>query len=312
MNEQKGTTTWIIWVNRIAITLVSLLAIGAFVLSYNALHEVAKSHNIPAKLAWIWPLLIDGSIVVFSIAVVRASLLRESARWPWGLVIVFTVGTIFFNVLHFVPIPNPKFVSVTIAIIAPVGLVLAFETVMGMLKSNVARKEAVQSIAEIEAESKKKRLELDNLEQARLAEIEAQTRAKQAELDSLLLTRQNELDKVGQELETIQGQITQAQTELADILGQVEGQKAGQKDKDIPIVIIGEGLDLPKMKPAERQKYLPQLINGGVDKDRILDIFGISAKTLDRDIKECNGAIMDPADIPFMAGGRNGNHRKAG
>lgn len=44
-----------------------------------------------------------------------------------------------------------------------------------------------------------------------------------------------------------------------------------------------------------------------------MDIFGISAKTLDRDIKECNGAIIDPVDIPGAAGHRNGNgHRKVG
>lgn len=291
--KQENGTNWITWINRLAVSLVSLLALGAFVLSYNALYEVAKSHGIPVRLAWIWPLLIDGAIVVFSISVVRASLLRESARWPWALVIVFTVGTVFFNVLHFVPIPYPLVVSVTIAIIAPVGLVLAFETVMGMLKSNVARKEIVRSIAEIEAESKKKRAELDNLQQERLAEVEAAVRSRQTELDSLLANQQNELDKTGRKLETIQAQVLQAETNLSDILGQVDAQKTGQKGKQIPVVIIGEGLDLSNMKPAERQKYLPQLLNGGVDKDKILEIFGISAKTLERDIQACNGLIKE-------------------
>lgn len=290
MKLENGTN-WITWVNRIAVSLVSLLAIGAFALSYNALYGVASSHGIPGKLAYVWPLLIDGAIVVFSISVVRASLLREKAWWPWLLVIVFTAGTVFFNILHFVPVDYPLLVSIAIAIIAPVGLVLAFETVMGMLKSNVARKEAVQSIAQIEAEMKRKGEELDRIEREWLAEIEAQATLRQAEL------------------ETIQRQIAQAQTKLSDILGQIEAQNAGQNDRHIPVVIIGEGLDLPKMKPAERQKYLPQLLSGGVDKDKILDIFGISAKTLDRDIKECNGLIMDPADVPWTAGAKNG-HRK--
>jgi DNA repair exonuclease SbcCD ATPase subunit len=161
---------------------------------------------------------------------------------------------------------------------------------MGMLKSNVARKELVQSIAQIEQEMKKKAGELDRLQHDRMAEIEAKSQTKQSELDSLLLNRQNDLDKARQELETIQSQITQARAELAGI----QGQKAGQKEAgQVPVIIIGEGLDLAKMKPSERQRYIPQLINSGVDEDKILDIFGISAKTLERDKKACNGLIKE-------------------
>lgn len=315
MKPEKATNI----IRYLSLGLIFLLAVGAFVLSYNALLEVAKSNGVPPELAWLWPLLVDGAIIVFSLAVVRNGLLGEKTGWPWTLVIVATVGTIVLNGLH----SSGEPLAIAVAVVAPIALVLAFETSMAMLKSDVKRSGLVQSIEQLAAKLSELeglyRVREDNLEAElkrlqhdRLAEIETKAQARQTELDALIVTRQNELDKAGRDLETIQAQIAQAQTELTDILGQVEGQKAGQKDKDIPIVIIGEGLDLPKMKPAERQKYLPQLINGGVDKDRILDIFGISAKTLDRDIKECNGAIMDPADIPFMAGGRNGHNRKVG
>lgn len=292
---------------------VFLVATGAFVLSFANLWDTALAHGLPPRLAWIWPLLVDFALVVFSLAVVRASLHNERTWWPWLLVAIYTVGTIGFNVYH----APDNLTARVIAVVAPVSLFLSFETLMGMLKSGVRRNSLVQSISQITAklseleglyQGQKDKLEgeLKRLERERLAEIEAQAQVRQTELDALIASRQNELDKTSRELETAQGQITQAQTKLSGILGQIEGQNIGQKDNHIPIVVIGEGLDLPKMKPAERQKYLPQLLNNGVGKDIILNIFGISAKTLDRDIKECNGAIIQPVDVPGTYG-RNGN-----
>ncbi len=289
----------------LSIFLVFLLAMISFFLSYNALYGVAVSNGLPGKLAYLWPLLVDFSLIVFSIAVLRASLLRERTLWPWLMVGLFSLTTIVFNILH----APANLTAQVVAIVAPVSLFLSFETLMSMLKSGVRKNGVVQSIAQIEAEMKEKAGELDRLKRERLAEIETTTQERQTELDALLVTRQNELDKANRELETVKRQIAQAQTELAETLGQVEG----QKDNHIPVVIIGEGLDLPKMKPAERQKYLPQLLNGGVNKDIILDIFGISAKTLDRDIKECNGLIKSLDDVAAESGyGRNGKHRKVG
>ncbi len=51
-----------------------------------------------------------------------------------------------------------------------------------------------------------------------------------------------------------------------------------------PVIIIGD-TDPKTMKPVERQRYIAQMMAQGVAEDKILELFGISGKTLSRDIK---------------------------
>jgi len=110
--------------------LVAMLALGALALSYDALRAVAGANGIEGWKSLVWPLLIDASLVVFSLAVVRNSLRGESTRWPWFLVGLYTLATVVFNLLH-----SPgNLTAYAAAIVAPVSLFLSFETLMGSIK----------------------------------------------------------------------------------------------------------------------------------------------------------------------------------
>lgn len=298
MSEQKGMN-WITWVNRLAVFLVSLLAIGAFVLSYNALYGVASSHGIPVKLAWIWPLLIDGAIVVFSISVVRASLLREKAWWPWLLVIVFTAGTVFFNILHFVPIDRPLLVSITIAIIAPVGLVLAFETVMGMLKSNVARYGIVQSIAQITA----KLSELEGLYQGRKDNLESEFKAQANQLGQQAEAKRLELaNQIGQ-LESEIGQLQELVEVKAKTLASYN-QDIEAKREELKSLESGQSkIYVPaNLSIEQRRELVNKMAADGLTNEAIALVFGCSIGTIKND-KAAN-KIISPEEVEVA---RNGN-----
>lgn len=39
------------------------LAVAGFAMSYDALHSLALTNGVPATLAWMWPLVVDGFIV---------------------------------------------------------------------------------------------------------------------------------------------------------------------------------------------------------------------------------------------------------
>jgi hypothetical protein len=41
-------------------------------MSYDALHALAPDSGAPIELAWLWPLVVDGFIVVASLSVLRA------------------------------------------------------------------------------------------------------------------------------------------------------------------------------------------------------------------------------------------------
>lgn len=172
-------------ISHLSAALVGLLALGAFTLSYAALYETAAEHSlIPAKLLWIWPLLIDFALIVFSLAVLRANLLAERAAWPWLLVGLFTLATIAFNLIHAPADPIARLV----AIVAPVALFLSFETLMSMLKSEIRRRQFIASAAELRRQQVALAADLDAAritaaaEQSALAE---QTLTAAAKLEAL-------------------------------------------------------------------------------------------------------------------------------
>lgn len=113
---------------------VVLLAVGSFVLSYDALHQLAVANRVPRPLAWIWPLIVDGFIVTASLAVLHAVLAVRSATYPWLLVLAFSTTSVVFNVLH----APPTVVARLVAAIPPLTLVLSFELLMRQLRHRLS------------------------------------------------------------------------------------------------------------------------------------------------------------------------------
>lgn len=109
---------------------VVLLAVGSFVLSYDAMHQLAVTNHVSRPLAWIWPLIVDGFIVTASLAVLHAILASRSAIYPWLLVLAFSLTSVVFNVLHAPPTPVARLV----AAIPPLTLVMSFELLMRQLR----------------------------------------------------------------------------------------------------------------------------------------------------------------------------------
>lgn len=64
--------------------LVALLAAAAFWLSFDALRHLAAQNGIEAGMAWLYPAIIDGAIIIFSLSVLQTSLNKEKATYPWG------------------------------------------------------------------------------------------------------------------------------------------------------------------------------------------------------------------------------------
>jgi hypothetical protein len=52
------------WTYRTSAAGFIVLAAAAFALSYDALHQLAPGQPSPVGLAWLWPVEIDGTIVV--------------------------------------------------------------------------------------------------------------------------------------------------------------------------------------------------------------------------------------------------------
>ena len=89
------------WVGRTSVAGTTLLAVGGFVLSFAALRDLAVRVGMPADLAWLWPLLIDGMIVEATLAVVALAQRGSRAAWyAWFLLAVGAVVSVGSNGVH--------------------------------------------------------------------------------------------------------------------------------------------------------------------------------------------------------------------
>ena len=113
-----------------AAAVVITVGIGAasFVLSFAALHDLAARAGIPVQLAWLWPLIVDGTILQATMAVVALAGYREqdrSRRYFWIVLTSAAAVSLGANALHAVlpaSAPLSPWFAAAIAVVAPIGL----------------------------------------------------------------------------------------------------------------------------------------------------------------------------------------------
>ena len=114
------------WTYRISAGGVLVLAAAAFTLSYDALHHLALNSRVRPALAWLWPVVIDGTIVVALLTVLAAKRAAARAGYPWALAGLFSAASVAFNIAH---APDRPVAQLVFAM-APVALVLTTHLLM--------------------------------------------------------------------------------------------------------------------------------------------------------------------------------------
>lgn len=205
-------------------TLVFLVALGSFALSYYALQGVAISNGIPDKLSYIWPLLIDFSLIVFSLCAVTSYLYGESTWRQWVLVGGYTLATIAFNAIHAYPQAlSPLATRIVVTCVPPLSLFLSFEILMSQLKNSVTRRKAQQTLAqltEIVTERQTQLAQMDNAFdslQKRLSIVQSQIDSLNAPKDEVSTRRDKVLALINDSKAT--GDKAHTQKKLAELVG---------------------------------------------------------------------------------------------
>jgi hypothetical protein len=114
------------WTYRVSAAGVLVLAAAAFTLSYDALHQLALDSRVRPGLAWLWPVVIDGTIVVALLTVLAAKRATAHAGYPWTLAGLFSAASVAFNIAHAPDRPVARLVFA----MAPVALVLTTHLLM--------------------------------------------------------------------------------------------------------------------------------------------------------------------------------------
>jgi ribosomal protein S25 len=85
-------------IRRITVITVALLALSAAILSFSGLLKLALDAGFPIELAWLFPIMIDGMIVVGSLGVIASALVGVSTWYMWLLTLLGVAASVVGNI----------------------------------------------------------------------------------------------------------------------------------------------------------------------------------------------------------------------
>ncbi|WP_181059411.1 DUF2637 domain-containing protein [Pseudoclavibacter sp. AY1H1] len=118
---------------------VFVLAGSSFALSFSALAELAVASGVPEHLAFLWPVIVDGFIVVATLAAFSFSARPGRVQlYPWMALGVFAVVSVAGNALHVQTLAPgvvvvADWIAVTVASVPPVALLIASHLLVVMI-----------------------------------------------------------------------------------------------------------------------------------------------------------------------------------
>lgn len=130
MRPQPHTSNGLILTRSCAVVVTFLVGTFSFMLSFHALRDLGARSHIPAEWAWMWPAIIDGTILLATLGVVTLASAPERQHdrsYFWKLLIGSATASIAFNMIHaYLPTdaPLPVALSALIAATAPISLLL--------------------------------------------------------------------------------------------------------------------------------------------------------------------------------------------
>ena len=162
------------WLSAVA---VALIALFSFAISYVAQQELAGAAGIHPWLTYVFPLIIDGFIVVASLSVLRNSLVGESSKYQWSMVGLFTVLSVAFNAAHaYDVLLGLTILGLPVTLIPhvamPIALFFGFEMLMRQVHNAIERAGAIKRLADLNLEIEQKRSDFDAMFNDKLVELE--------------------------------------------------------------------------------------------------------------------------------------------
>lgn len=134
---------------------VSAIALGGFVLSFSTLRDLAIRCGIPSELAFIWPLIVDGFILVATAAAWALRHQRRGNWYPWAALVLFSAISVAGNALHASMVRTVDvnyWVATVVSAIPSVAQILASHLLVVMARAREAQRRLSTDSAHAEAQ----------------------------------------------------------------------------------------------------------------------------------------------------------------
>jgi hypothetical protein len=252
-DSQKNYKKIIAWVTGI---LTLLLALFSFILSFNALADLAQQHQVSIPI--LFPFVVEFAVVIFSLHALHRSLSSESAQVQWMLIIGSSLLAGTFNVAH----AHNDILSQTMAAMPSLFLLLSFESFLSLVRHTVTRSQVIQNVAQLNADMN----------------------AKRHEYDALIENKRQEIHTLSNEANDLEAKINQARATLLQIrqeIGTVNVQ-SGSIERAQAVKAKNDAVTI-----EQRRDQLTQIIanEGNIGPSALAKRLNISRGTVYRDLE---------------------------
>ncbi|WP_159605521.1 DUF2637 domain-containing protein [Agromyces humi] len=134
----NAMSRWLLW--PVVVTVAAIIGF-AFVLSFQSQVDLAIAARIREEVAFGWPIIVDGTIIVSTFAAFILHARRRKSVWyPWATLILFGSLSIWANGIHAIGAVPTQFEMFLVGAVPAVGLLLSTHMLVVMLSP--ARHEA--------------------------------------------------------------------------------------------------------------------------------------------------------------------------
>ncbi len=235
--------------------LMDVVVFIPFVVSFGALKELAAHNGV--NYAWLYPVMIDGTLIIFNLIALRSSLHGERNRYAWALVIATTAISVLLNIVHVPFGVLPMFM----AALPPLFILAAFHAVVLRIEHSSKKNEAVTSLNEL------------------LMAI-AEATAENEQLLTQNETAVQHHDTLTQETQRLQKEKYKLLTEIRHLEEEREA--------------LATPLDGKSLVVSQRHEQLLAIVNEpgrNFTQAELAEMLGASISTIRRDLQELNGAV---------------------
>ncbi|MBE2197405.1 MAG: DUF2637 domain-containing protein [Anaerolinea sp.] len=194
----------IIRLDKLTNWLLALILVIPFLISFGALADLAAKNGV--SYPWLYPIMIDGGLIIFKAIALRASLRGKRDNYAWGMAIAATAISVGLNVVHVPPTLSQLGLARFMSALPPLVILAAFIAVSRRVEESAKWETAVFTYESLLQTIQSKRAELDNL-----------LSAKTAELDAIVQNRTTEIERLTGQIERLVVQKSELQDEVREL-----------------------------------------------------------------------------------------------
>ena len=133
------------WIRFSAIAVMFIVAVASMVLSFDGLRKLATEAKISEQLAFLFPVIVDGTIIMASLAILRMNLSGQKAVLGWVTMFLGTGLSIAGNVIS---VRNEGIIAMGTHALPPILLATSLELFLSLIRTNIKLAQDAQEAEE--------------------------------------------------------------------------------------------------------------------------------------------------------------------